>query len=86
MAERALASDDVRAAWQALEQAWASTIERARRLTEEQLHESVGGEWSFVDTLRHLVFAMDKWFTTLILGDEEFQHIRYAVRDLAHLE
>lgn len=51
-----------------------------------QLHESVGGEWSFVDTLRHLVFAMDKCFTTLILGDEEFQHIRYAVRDLAHLE
>ena len=39
------------------------------------MHESVGGEWSFVDTLRHLVFAMDKWFTTPILGDEEFHPI-----------
>ena len=63
------------AAWQALEQAWASTIEQARRLTEEQRHESVGGEWSFVDTLRHLVFAMDKWFALPILGDEEFDPV-----------
>ncbi len=67
--------DGMRAAWQALEQVWASTIERAQRLTEEQLHESVGGEWSFADTLRHLVFAMDKWFTTPILGDEEFHPV-----------
>lgn len=32
-------------------------------------HESVGGEWSFVETLRHLVFAMDKWFTAPVLGE-----------------
>ena len=41
---------------------------RAERLTEAQRHESIGGEWSFVQTLRHLVFAMDKWFTAPILG------------------
>ena len=35
---------------------------------EAKLHESVDGEWSFVQTLRHLVFAMDKWFTSPILG------------------
>jgi uncharacterized damage-inducible protein DinB len=63
------------AAWHALEQAWASTIERARRLTEEKRHESVGGEWSVVDTLRHLVFAMDKWFSLPTLGDEEFDPV-----------
>jgi uncharacterized damage-inducible protein DinB len=57
------------AAWDALEQAWSATIERARRLTEAQRHESVGGEWSIVQTLRHLVFAMDKWFTAPILGE-----------------
>ena len=67
--------DGMRAAWHALEQAWASTIDRARQLTEAQLHESVGGEWSFVDTLRHLVFATDKWFTTPVLGDEEFHPV-----------
>ena len=29
---------------------------------------SVNGEWSFVQTLRHLLLAMDKWFTAPILG------------------
>ena len=60
--------DGMRKAWRALEQAWATTIERARRRTEVQRNESVGGEWSFVETLRHLVFAMDKWFTAPIRG------------------
>jgi hypothetical protein len=60
--------DGMRAAWGALQDAWATTIARARRLPEEALHESVDGEWSFVQTLRHLVFAMDKWFTAPILG------------------
>jgi hypothetical protein len=59
----------VRSAWDTLEHAWAPTIERAQRLTEPQRHESVDGEFSFVQTLRHLVFAMDKWFTAPILGE-----------------
>ena len=45
-----------------------SAIERARSLSEEQRHASVDGEWSFVATIRHLVFATDKWFTVPILG------------------
>src|SRR3954447_13191727 len=64
--------EGMRAAWQALEQTWAATIDRAQRLTDGQRHESVGGEWSFVETLRHLQFALDKWFTLPILGDERF--------------
>jgi len=59
----------VRAAWAALEQTWAATIARADRLTDAQRHERVDGEWSFVETLRHLLFAMDKWFTAPILGE-----------------
>src|SRR4051794_8358354 len=59
--------EGMRAKWHELDQAWTSTIERARRLSDAQLHESVGGEWSFVQTLRHLLFAMDKWFTAPIL-------------------
>ena len=66
---RPLDPDGLRTAWAALEQAWADTIARAGRLAEARLHESVGGEWSFVETLRHLVFAMDKWFTAPVLGD-----------------
>jgi hypothetical protein len=60
--------EGMRTAWAALEDLWATTIERARSRPEERLHESVNGEWSFVQTLRHLVFAMDKWFTLPILG------------------
>jgi len=60
--------EGMRAAWAALEAEWASTITRAQTLPEDALHESVNGEWSFVQTLRHLVFAMDKWFTAPILG------------------
>ena len=33
------------------------------------LHESVDGEWSFTETLRHLVFATDAWVRRGILGD-----------------
>jgi hypothetical protein len=57
------------AAWQALDETWRATIERARHLTPEQQHQSVGGEWSFVETLRHLTFGIDKWFTVPVLGD-----------------
>jgi hypothetical protein len=61
--------DGMRAAWAALEETWAATLARAERLTEEQRHDSVNGEFSFVQTLQHLVFAIDKWFTAPILGD-----------------
>jgi hypothetical protein len=33
------------------------------------LHESVDGEWSFIETLRHLTFATDSWLRRAILGD-----------------
>ena len=59
--------EGMRATWAALEDEWAKTITRARALPEATLHESVDNEWSFVQTLRHLVFAMDKWFTAPVL-------------------
>jgi hypothetical protein len=58
-----------REAWDILERLWDETVERARRLDPELLHESVGGEWSFIETLRHLVFATDCWIRRAILGD-----------------
>lgn len=61
--------EGMRATWTALEGEWAKTITRARALPEDTLHASVNGEWTFVQTLRHLVFAMDKWFTAPILGE-----------------
>jgi DinB superfamily/Pentapeptide repeats (8 copies) len=58
-----------REAWDILERLWDETIEHARRLPPELLHESVNGEWSFIETLRHLVFATDAWIRRAILGD-----------------
>ena len=60
----------MRTAWRAVCSLWGETIERAQELPDETLHASVGGEFSFVQTLRHLVFATDKWFTAPILGGE----------------
>jgi DinB superfamily/Pentapeptide repeats (8 copies) len=60
---------EMRATWAALEAEWAKTITVARTHGENALHESVNGQWSFVQTLRHLVFAMDKWFTSPVLGE-----------------
>jgi hypothetical protein len=56
-------------AWDILERLWDQTVDRARRLPPELLHQSVDGEWSFIETLRHLVFATDAWIRRAILGD-----------------
>jgi len=58
-----------REAWDIVERLWDQTVERARQLPPELLHESVDGEWSFTETLRHLAFATDAWVRRAILGD-----------------
>ena len=62
-------AEGFRAAWAALERLWAGTVERARALDPELLHERVDGEWSFIQTLRHLVFATDAWVLRAVLGN-----------------
>ena len=57
-----------REAWDVLERLWQQTVARARRLDPELLHQRVNGEWSFIETLRHLVFATDVWVNRAILG------------------
>ncbi len=61
--------DGFREAWDLLERLWSGAVERARALPEAALHESVDGEWSFVETLRHLSFATECWLLRAILGD-----------------
>lgn len=58
-----------REAWDIVERLWDGTVERARGFDPGLLHESVDGEWSFIETLRHLVFATDAWVRRAILGD-----------------
>ena len=59
---------DLRKAWRQLGDDWATTIERVRSMPEGSEHEGVDGEWSMVETLRHLVFVHDSWFRRCVLG------------------
>ena len=62
-------ADDYRAMWVTIEQLWAETVARAGRLPEPALHHRVDDEWSFVETLRHLIFATDAWAGRAILDE-----------------
>jgi hypothetical protein len=61
---------DFRAMWDAIERLWSDTVARAERLPEPAGHERVDGEWSFVETLRHLVFITDSWASRTVLDEE----------------
>ena len=67
-------ADGVRQAWSIIEATWRSTVDRARRLPEPALHESVNGEWSVVETQRHLIFVTDAWARRTILGEAAPYH------------
>jgi hypothetical protein len=67
-------AEGFRVAWAKLERLWEQTVERARGLAPDVLHERVDGEWSFIQTLRHLVFATDAWVNRAILGQPSPWH------------
>ena len=71
---RAADPDGLRAAWAALERAWSATLERAAAMPAAAVGESAGGEWSFAQTLRHLVLATDMWLGRAILAIEQPFH------------
>ncbi|WP_447001993.1 DinB family protein [Saccharothrix isguenensis] len=71
---RAAVPDDLRAAWAALERTWAVTLERVAAMPAGAVDVSVDGEWSFAQTLRHLVHATDMWLGRAILGLEQPFH------------
>jgi hypothetical protein len=76
-------ADDYRAMWGTLERLWSDTVVRAERLPEPARHERVDGEWSFVETLRHLVFATDAWVSRTIL-DEPMPYHRLGLTQTSY--
>jgi len=74
LARGATSPDDYRDAWVAIETLWAATLDRARRLPEDTLHERVGGEWSFVETQRHLLLGSDAWLGNAVLEESAPYH------------
>lgn len=74
---RMLAATDVeglRAAWAMIDEQAELTLQRARALPESALDESVDGEFSFLQTLRHLVFATDRWITGPVFAEPKPFH------------
>jgi len=67
-------ADGFRAMWDTVERLWADAIARAERLPESARHEHVDGEWSFTETLRHLVFITDAWLSRTVLDQERPYH------------
>jgi hypothetical protein len=59
---------DLREGWRQLRDNWGATIERVRTMPQGSEHHGVDGEWSMVETLRHLVFVHDSWFRRCVLG------------------
>jgi DinB superfamily/Pentapeptide repeats (8 copies) len=71
---RAKDPDGVREAWTVVEDMWRTADERASRLSEAQLQQRVDDEWSYVETLRHLIFVIDAWYSRTVLGETRPYH------------
>ncbi len=68
---RAESSAGLREAWTTVERAWDAAIESATALPAGSVDIRIAGEWSFAETLRHLVHATDIWLGKGVLGLEE---------------
>jgi hypothetical protein len=66
--------DGLRTAWAALEAAWVAALDRVAAMPAGTVDVQVDGEWSFAQTLRHLVMATDVWLRRAILGVEQPFH------------
>ncbi len=66
--------DGLRTAWAALERTWAATLERVGTMPAGTVDVSVAGEWSFAQTLRHLIVATDMWLGRAVLEIEQPFH------------
>lgn len=71
---RAADPEGLRAAWAALERTWSAALERVAAMPAGTVEVSVDGEWSFAQTLRHLVVATDMWLGRGILEIEQPFH------------
>ena len=57
-----------------IEDTWRKTLTRAGKLPGESLLERVDDEWSFVETLRHLILATDCWLRRMVMGIDRPYH------------
>jgi hypothetical protein len=67
-------ADDLRATWSHVDRLWDDAVAHAATLPETLLHHRVLDEWSFVETMRHLVFADDVWVGRMLRGGPSSFH------------
>jgi hypothetical protein len=51
-----------------------ATLQRAATFSEDELRAGVNGEWSTVESLRHVVLVVDLWVSKTILGEADPFH------------
>jgi hypothetical protein len=84
-------ADEHRAMWDTVERIWSEALARVRRLPEGAAYEKVDGEYSFVETLRHMIFVVDAWAARTILDEPMpydrlgFTHSSYPPEDAREL-
>lgn len=71
---RAEDPEGLRRAWARLQETWSATLDRVAAMPDGTVDVSVQGEWSFAQTLRHLVMATDTWLGRAILEREQAYH------------
>ena len=63
---------EVVVAWSTLKNHWSDLLARVESAGGDTAHRSINGEWSLLQTLRHLIFVHDKWFRWPLLGEHLF--------------
>jgi hypothetical protein len=71
---RAADPQGLRAAWATLQRTWAATLARVEAMPAGTVDVSIDGEWSFAQTLRHLLLATDAWLGRAVLELEQPFH------------
>lgn len=51
-----------------------ATMRRAGSFSDEEVHRGVDGEWSTVESLRHVVLIVDLWLSKVVLGEDDPFH------------
>lgn len=71
----AASAAELLAAWDLVGGLWDATIAQARELPAAALEAQVDGEFSFVETLRHLVCGVDVWVGRMLRDDPHPFHL-----------
>ena len=63
--------EDLRRGWELVWDQWTATIQRIEQLPPSIQRQRVNGEWSALETLRHLISVLDDWFGRTVLAEPD---------------